>query len=123
MARRIVWLLIAIAVARIVSTYWILNHTMDEPSFISAGFEWLDSHMYAYMPEQPPLSHVTAAIGAKLAGATLQASRYDAHTRWPMGFDPHGQGALLLPKLCGSESNAEVCGDLLPRGEFTGWQF
>src|SRR5229473_1767163 len=63
MARRIVWLLIAIAVARIVSTYWTLNHTMDEPSFISAGFEWLDNHTYAYMPEQPPLSHVTAAIG------------------------------------------------------------
>src|SRR5437016_7373799 len=69
MARRIGWLLIAIAVERIVSTYWMLNPTMDEPSFISAGFEWLDSHTYAYMPEQPPLSHVTAAIGAKLAGA------------------------------------------------------
>jgi hypothetical protein len=34
----------------------------------------------------------------------------------------HGQRALLLPKLCGSESDAEICGNLLPRGEFTGWQ-
>ena len=35
----------------------------------------------------------------------------------------HGQRSLLLPDLCGSESNAEIRGDLLPRGEFTPRQF
>jgi hypothetical protein len=83
MARRIVWLLIAIAVARIVSTYWVLNHTMDEPSFISAGLEWLDNHAYTYMPEQPPLSHIPAAVGAKLAGAH-NVSKNEFQTKAPL---------------------------------------
>jgi 4-amino-4-deoxy-L-arabinose transferase-like glycosyltransferase len=92
LVRRIVWLLILIAAARIVSTYWILNHTMDEPFFISCGLEWLDDHAYTYMPEQPPLSHITAGIGAKLAGAhnvpraTYQATAplilYDSPSYW-----------------------------------------
>jgi hypothetical protein len=69
MIRWSVPLLIAIGVLRIVSTYWVFNHTMDEPSFISCGLEWLQQHTYTYMPEQPPLSHVTAGIGAWLAGA------------------------------------------------------
>ena len=69
MARRLVWLFILVAVARIVSTYWTLNHTIDEPFFIGCGLEWLEDRRYTYMPEQPPLSHITAAIGAKLAGA------------------------------------------------------
>jgi hypothetical protein len=35
----------------------------------------------------------------------------------------YGQRSLLLPDLCGSESNAEIRGYLLPRGEFALWQF
>ncbi len=69
MARRIALLLIAIGVARIVSTYWILNHTIDEIGFISCGLEWVTAHTYTYQPEQPPLSHAAAGIGAWLAGA------------------------------------------------------
>jgi hypothetical protein len=69
LARRIAVLLIAIGVARIVSTYWILNHTTDEVVFIPCGLEWLTAHTYTYQPEQPPLSHAAAGIGAWLAGA------------------------------------------------------
>jgi 4-amino-4-deoxy-L-arabinose transferase-like glycosyltransferase len=68
-ASRIVLLLIMIGAARIASTYLVLNHTMDEPSFISCGLEWLTQRTYTYMPEQPPLSHITAGAGAWLAGA------------------------------------------------------
>ena len=69
MAFRIALLFIAIGVLRIVSTYTALNHTVDEPGFISAGLEWLTRHTYTFMPEQPPLSHIPSAIGAWLAGA------------------------------------------------------
>jgi 4-amino-4-deoxy-L-arabinose transferase-like glycosyltransferase len=69
LARRIAVLLIAIGVARIVSTYWILNHTIDEIGYISAGLEWVTAHTYTYQPEQPPLSPAAAGIGAWLAGA------------------------------------------------------
>src|SRR5438270_915853 len=58
-----------IGAARIASTYLVLNHTMDEPSFISCGLEWLTQRTYTYMPEQPPLSHIAAGAGAWLAGA------------------------------------------------------
>lgn len=78
MVRKLIGLLILIAVARIVSTYWTFNHTMDEPSFLAAGFEWLDNRTYTFMPEQPPLSHIPAVIGAKLAGARNVAQPYQA---------------------------------------------
>ena len=35
----------------------------------------------------------------------------------------YGKSSFLLPDLCGSESNAEIGGDLLPRGELTSRQF
>jgi len=82
LARRIFWLLIAIAVARIVSTYWVFNHAMDEPFFISCGLEWLNQGTYTYMPEQPPLSHISAAIGARLAGAN-NVTKADFQARAP----------------------------------------
>ena len=80
---RIVWLLIAIAAIRIVSTYWVLNHTMDEPSFIACGLEWLTQRTYNYMPEQPPLSHAAAAVGAWLAGAR-NISQADLQSKAPL---------------------------------------
>jgi uncharacterized protein YjbI with pentapeptide repeats len=33
--------------------------------------------------------------GAKLGGAKLEGARYDAHTRWPSGFDPRQHGLVL----------------------------
>ena len=83
LASALVIILILIGLGRIVSTYWTLNHTMDEPFFIGCGLEWLDNRTYTYMPEQPPLSHVTAAIGAKLAGAR-NVSKADFATKAPL---------------------------------------
>jgi uncharacterized protein YjbI with pentapeptide repeats len=34
--------------------------------------------------------------GANLDGAHLFGARYDAHTRWPEGFDPVKRGAILI---------------------------
>jgi uncharacterized protein YjbI with pentapeptide repeats len=33
--------------------------------------------------------------GAKLEGARLDGAHYDAHTRWPAGFDPRQHGLTL----------------------------
>ena len=65
------------------STYWTFNRTMDEPFFIASGLDWLDSHTYTDMPEQPPLSHITAAIGAKLA-SVRNVSSADFQTNAPL---------------------------------------
>lgn len=61
--------LVALAGVRIVSTYFALNHTMDEPAFIGSGLEWVVQRSHTYVPEHPPLSQITAGIGAWLAGA------------------------------------------------------
>jgi uncharacterized protein YjbI with pentapeptide repeats len=34
--------------------------------------------------------------GAKLEGAKLEGARYNAHTRWPAGFDPRQHGLVVL---------------------------
>ena len=68
-AALIVAFLIALGLARIISTYFVLNHTMDEPLFISSGLEWLTQRTHTYVPEHPPLSQIPSGIGAWLAGA------------------------------------------------------
>lgn len=77
---RIVLVLLLIGVIRISSTYLVLNHTMDEPSFIACGLEWLTQHTYTYMPEQPPLSHIAAGVGAWLAGThNISKAAFDGY--------------------------------------------
>ena len=60
--------LVTLATVRIVSTYRVFNHTIDEPAHIACGMEWLDKHVYRYEPQHPPLARVMAAIGPYLAG-------------------------------------------------------
>src|SRR5215212_8233525 len=66
-------LLIAIAAARIASTYTIFSVTTDEPIHIGAGFELLQKHQYRLQPENPPLPRLILAAVPYLAGL-----------RWPL---------------------------------------
>jgi len=61
-------LLTGIASARIVATYPVFNHTIDEPAHIACGMEWLVKHVYKYETQHPPLTRVAAALGPYLAG-------------------------------------------------------
>jgi MFS family permease len=61
-------LLAAIGSARIVSTYQVFNHTIDEPDTIAPGMEYLSIGKYLYEDTHPPLGRVFAAIGPYLAG-------------------------------------------------------
>jgi hypothetical protein len=54
--------LVAVASARIVTTYTVFNHTVDEPAHIACGMEWLDRGTYHYEAQHPPLSRVMMAI-------------------------------------------------------------
>lgn len=67
-------LLVAIASARIVSTYTVFNHTTDEPAHIASGMQWLDRHVYLYEPQHPPLARVAAALGPYLLGIRSQGT-------------------------------------------------
>lgn len=64
------------AVGRIVSTYPILNQTIDEPAHFSSGIELLDRGTYLYGPDHPPLARVVAALGPYLAGIRLTPTHH-----------------------------------------------
>jgi 4-amino-4-deoxy-L-arabinose transferase-like glycosyltransferase len=61
-------LVVAAASLRIVATYNVFNHTIDEPFHIACGMEWLTKGVYKYSTEQPPLSGVAASLGLYLVG-------------------------------------------------------
>ena len=66
-----VWIflgLIAIGSARIVSTYHVFSHTLDEPAHIACGMQYLSEGVYNYELQHPPLARVAAAVGPYLAG-------------------------------------------------------
>lgn len=60
--------LLAIATVRIVSTYRVFNHTIDEPAHIACGIEWLEKGVYRYETLHPPLARISVALGPYLAG-------------------------------------------------------
>ncbi|HET8548482.1 MAG TPA: glycosyltransferase family 39 protein, partial [Bryobacteraceae bacterium] len=60
---RLAALIVALSVTRIVSTYWVFNHVMDEPTHIACGLEWLERHTYTYELLHPPLARVAVAMG------------------------------------------------------------
>ena len=61
-------MLVGIAALRIVSTYTVLSHTVDEPIHLGAGMEWLDRGSMTGDVSHPPLARVLSAIGPYLAG-------------------------------------------------------
>ena len=57
------------AVVRIATTYRVFSQTVDEPTHVVCGFEWLTTDEYALDPEHPPLARIGFALGAKLENA------------------------------------------------------
>src|ERR1035438_9693175 len=60
--------LVLIAALRIVSTYTVLSHTMDEPIHLGAGMEWLDHGTMTGDASPPPMARVFSAIGPYRSG-------------------------------------------------------
>src|SRR5690349_2407618 len=65
--------LIAICIAfgalSIASTYRIFSHTYDEPAHLAAGLELLDSGIFSYEQQHPPLARLAVALGPYFLGA------------------------------------------------------
>jgi hypothetical protein len=60
--------LLSIAIVRIVSTYDVFNHTIDEPSHIAGGIEWWEKGVYRIETKHTPLARISVALGPYLAG-------------------------------------------------------
>ena len=63
-------LLVALASARIISTYTVLSHTMDEPDHLGCGMQWL-AGAYTWDTQHPPLARIPVGIAVWLAGGRL----------------------------------------------------
>jgi hypothetical protein len=66
-ARVVVALLIAIGIARIVSTYPIFNHTIDEGAHLACGIQWYQG-AYTYDPKHTPIARMSIALLPYLDG-------------------------------------------------------
>ncbi len=61
--------LVGIACVRVISTYSALSLTVDEPGHFACGLEYVSSHTYTLLVEQPPLSRAMQALGPYLDGS------------------------------------------------------
>jgi hypothetical protein len=77
--------LVLIGSLRIISTYQVFNHTIDEPDNLAAGMEYLSTGRYLYEDTHPPLARVFGAIGPFLAGE-----------RFHRGPASYGEGYRIL---------------------------
>lgn len=77
-------ILLTVSCARIISTYWTFNHTIDEPTHIACGLEWFQRHAYTYEYQHPPLSRVFAAFGPWLRGTHNISKKEDLPAKNPL---------------------------------------
>ena len=77
--------LIAIAVARIASTYTVFNGAYDEPFHIANGMEWLQQGTFTNQYRHPPLAGIVSALGPFLHGL-----------RSPRRWKPAEQGESVI---------------------------
>jgi hypothetical protein len=90
-------LLVAIASARIISTYTVFNHTVDEPAHLAAGMEWLSAGKYFYEDQHPPLARVMGALGPYLAGERFHSGPNSYFEGFRiLGRDAHYDRTLAL---------------------------
>jgi hypothetical protein len=82
-------ILVVIGTARIISTYRVFNHTIDEPEHFAAGMQYLSTGKYRYEDQHPPLARVFAALGPFLAGERFHSGP-DAYRE---GYRILGRGA------------------------------
>ena len=93
-------ILVLIAALRIVSTYTVLSHTVDEPIHLGAGMEWLDHGTMTGDVSHPPMARVLSAIGPWLAGARWTPTGNTTTDGMAiLGRDAHYDRMLALARL------------------------
>ena len=75
------------AIVRVATTYRVFSQTVDEPTHVVCGFEWLTTDGYALDPEHPPLTRIFFALGARLDDA-----------QWSADLPRVPRGTLLLQR-------------------------
>ena len=78
--------LILLASVRIVATYTVFNHVVDESGHIAAGMEWLEKGVYQWEAQHPPLARVASALGPYFLGIRGQGTPHQGlESMWHEG--------------------------------------
>ena len=90
-------LLVLVGSARIVSTYTVFNHTIDEPDHLAGGMEYLSTGRYLYEDQHPPLARVFGALGPFFSGERFHPGPDSYHEGYRiLGRDAHYDRTLAL---------------------------
>jgi hypothetical protein len=93
-------LLLGIGILRIVSTYHVFNHTIDEPSHLACGIEWWEKGVYTIETKHTPLARISVAFLPYLSGlrAPMQFTRWQ-DTYPILSADGHYWRNLTLARI------------------------
>ena len=93
-------LLLGIGIARIVSTYHVFNHTIDEPSHLAAGIEWWEKGTYTIETKHTPLARISVAFLPYIAGLRAPTTFHDWTETYPiLSADGHYWRNLTLARI------------------------
>jgi hypothetical protein len=93
-------ILVLIGSLRIASTYSVFSHTMDEPTHLGAGMQYLSTGQYTYEDAHTPLARVFAAAGPFLAGERFHPVPIPYRESFRiLGAGEHYQRTLTLGRL------------------------
>ncbi len=92
--------LMAIASARIISTYNVFSTTGDEPAHVACGLEYLTKHVYLYETQHPPLTRAMIALLPYLSGTRTQnQDRFQTEGWKVITYEHHPERTVFLMRL------------------------
>ena len=100
-----VWRVVAVVLAlagadAVASTYSSFSNTLEEPTHLAAGLQWLSAHRYDEDIAEPPLGRIAAAVGPYFDGARSLGSRIPAAEGLRiLGAGAHYRTTLGLARL------------------------
>jgi hypothetical protein len=93
-------ILVLIGSLRIASTYSVFSHTMDEPTHLGAGMQYLSTGQYTYEDAHTPLARLFGAAGPFLAGERYHSVPIPYRESFRiLGAGEHYQRILTLGRL------------------------
>ena len=93
-------LLLGIGILRIVSTYHVFNHTIDEPSHLACGIEWWEKGTYTIETKHTPLARISIAFLPYLSGLRAPAEFKTWEQTYPiLSADGHYWRNLTLARI------------------------
>jgi hypothetical protein len=93
-------LFLAIACARIVSTYNVFSTTNDEPGHFAVGLQYLADHVYTLESQHPPLARAMVALLPYLSGTRPQGLPNRQNEGWAdITYQHHPGQTVFLMRL------------------------